>query len=80
MILSAGRVLQIAIPEITKSSFASPRTPRLVESVEREQILEALRESEGKVSRLNGAAARLGLRLTTLQSRMKKLRIERQYR
>ena len=51
-----------------------------MESVEREQILEALRESEGKVSRLNGAAARLGLRLTTLQSRMKKLRIERQYR
>jgi formate hydrogenlyase transcriptional activator len=39
-----------------------------------------LRESDGKVSGPNGAAARLGLRRTTLQSRMKKLNIEHQYR
>jgi formate hydrogenlyase transcriptional activator len=80
VILSPGRVLQIALPEIAKSSSPSPRTPRFEESAERERILQALRESDGKVAGLNGAAARLGLRRTTLQSRMKKLSIERQYR
>jgi formate hydrogenlyase transcriptional activator len=79
VILSPGRVLQVAIPEITKSS-PSPRTPRLEESAERERILQALRESDGKVSGPDGAAARLGLQRTTLQSRMKKLNIERRYR
>jgi formate hydrogenlyase transcriptional activator len=42
--------------------------------------MQALRESGGRVSGPNGAAARLGLRRTTLQSRMIKLKIERQYR
>jgi formate hydrogenlyase transcriptional activator len=80
VILSPGRVLQIAIPEIAKSATSSHRTPQLDESAERERILRALRESDGKVSGPNGAAARLGLRRTTLQSRMAKLHIERQYR
>jgi formate hydrogenlyase transcriptional activator len=52
----------------------------LGESAERERILAALRGSDGKVAGPDGAAARLGLRRTTLQSRMKKLHIERQYR
>jgi transcriptional regulator with GAF, ATPase, and Fis domain len=39
-----------------------------------------LAESDGKVSGPADAAAHLGLRRTTLQSRMKKLNIERQYR
>jgi formate hydrogenlyase transcriptional activator len=80
VILSPGRVLQVALPETAKSSFPSLRTPRFEESAERERILGALRESHGKVSGPNGAAARLGLRRTTLQSRMKKLHIEHQYR
>ena len=80
VILTRGRVLEIAVPEIAKSSHLSPRTPRLEESAERERILGALRESHGKVAGPNGAAARLGLRRTTLQSRMKKLDIARQYR
>jgi formate hydrogenlyase transcriptional activator len=80
VILSPGRVLQIAIPEIANPSLSSPAISRLNESAERERILRALEESDGKVSGPNGAAARLGLRRTTLQSRIKKLRIERQYR
>ena len=81
VILSPGRVLQIALPEIDEILLpASARTPRLDESAERERILGALRECDGRVSGPNGAAARLGLRRTTLQSRMKKLNIERQYR
>jgi formate hydrogenlyase transcriptional activator len=80
VILSPGRVLQIALPETARSSFPSLGTPRFEESAERERILRVLRESDGKVSGPNGAAARLGLRRTTLQSRMKKLNIEHQYR
>jgi formate hydrogenlyase transcriptional activator len=41
---------------------------------EREAILRALRESNGVVS---GAAVRLGLRRTTLQSKMRRLGIRR---
>jgi formate hydrogenlyase transcriptional activator len=80
VILSPGRVLQIAIPEITKSPAPAHGSARLEEAAERERIIEALRESDGKVAGPNGAAARLGLQRTTLQSRMKKLNVERQYR
>ncbi|MGA1996003.1 MAG: sigma 54-interacting transcriptional regulator, partial [Bryobacteraceae bacterium] len=80
VILSSGSVLQLAVPEITKPVSPSFRRPRLEETAERERILRALSESDGKVAGPNGAAARLGLRRTTLQSRMKKLNIERQYR
>ena len=80
VILTSGQVLQIALPEIAKSAAPFPRTPRLEESAERERILRALRECDGRVAGPNGAAVRLGLRRTTLQSRMKKLNIERQYR
>lgn len=80
VILSPGQVLQIALTEIAKTSSPFPRTPRFEESAERERILRALQETDGKVSGPNGAADRLGLRRTTLQSRMRKLNIERQYR
>jgi len=79
VILSPGRVLQIVLPEVAKSSPPSPRSPRMEASAERERILQALRECDGKVAGTDGAAAHLGLRRTTLQSRMKKLHIERQY-
>jgi formate hydrogenlyase transcriptional activator len=79
VILSPGRVLEIALPEIATSSAPSPRAARLEEAAERERIFQALRDSGGKVSGADGAAARLGLRRTTLQSRMKKLGIERHY-
>jgi len=80
VILSPGRALQIALPEVAKSSAPFLRTPRFQESAERERILQALKEADGRVSGTNGAAALLGIRRTTLQSRMKKLNIERQYR
>jgi formate hydrogenlyase transcriptional activator len=80
VILSPGPVLQIALPEIAKAFPPFSRAPRLEESAERQRIIRALQESDGKVAGPNGAAARLGLRRTTLQSRMKKLHIERQYR
>ena len=45
--------------------------------MERRAILQALEASHGKVYGPGGAAERLGLKPTTLQSRMKKLGIAR---
>jgi formate hydrogenlyase transcriptional activator len=80
VILSPGRVLQVAMPEAPQNGLPAVRTPRLEESAERERILRALRETGGRVAGARGAAALLGLPRTTLQSRMKKLHIEREYR
>ena len=45
--------------------------------VEREAILRALEQSGGVLGGPRGAAARLGMKRTTLQSRMQKLGIQR---
>ncbi|NWF86057.1 MAG: sigma-54-dependent Fis family transcriptional regulator [Bryobacteraceae bacterium] len=80
VILSPGRVLQIAVPDAAPGTSPAMRVPFVRdENPDREKILEALRLSGGIVGGAEGAAARLGLRRTTLQSRMKKLGIARQY-
>jgi formate hydrogenlyase transcriptional activator len=43
-------------------------------------IVKALDEANGQVGGPDGAAARLGLKRTTLQSRMRKYNIAREYR
>jgi transcriptional regulator with GAF, ATPase, and Fis domain len=48
-----------------------------LEATEREHILRILRETKGKIGGSDGAAARLGLIRTTLNSKMKKLGIQR---
>jgi transcriptional regulator with GAF, ATPase, and Fis domain len=80
VILSPGHVLQVALPELGPSAKAAPSRRQGDDGAERERILQALREAHGKVSGARGAAERLGLRRTTLQSRMKKLGIEHGYR
>jgi formate hydrogenlyase transcriptional activator len=80
VILSSGHTLEVRFPESGKCGAQLARNGRIVESIERERILRALGESRGKVGGAAGAAARLGLRRTTLQSRMKRLNIARQYR
>jgi DNA-binding NtrC family response regulator len=81
VILSPGRVLQIAVADAVPDANNLRWTPPVNkdENPERERILEAIRLSSGIIGGADGAAARLGLRRTTLQSRMKKLKIERQY-
>ena len=49
------------------------------EAAEREAIIRALQEAHGIVGGPNGAAARLGLKRTTLYSRMQKLNVSRQF-
>ncbi len=51
----------------------------LADTIERARILQALKEAKGQVGGPGGAAARLGLKRTTLQARMRKYNITRQY-
>ena len=74
VILSPGPVLQI--PELGSISTQPANTTTLV-AAERSHILRVLKESGWKIAGPDGAAARLGMKRTTLQSRMKKLQIAR---
>jgi DNA-binding NtrC family response regulator len=76
VLLSPGRVLQIEVPDVIRESGG---TVEWRDNLERERILAALRLAGGRISGAGGAAERLGLKRTTLQFRMKKLSIERQY-
>jgi len=58
-----------------KSKEAGQPMRSVLEEVERKQILAALEQSSGIVAGPKGAAARLGLKRSTLQLRMKKLGI-----
>ncbi len=88
VIISQGPVLLVALPELTSdvSSISAPvvttakSAPReslqeILEETERNQILRALEEANGVVAGPNGAAARLGVKRTTLQLKMQKLGI-----
>jgi len=84
VLLTRGTVLDLQLPELNYSlairpavaavSVADPAPP-LSETDERERILAVLKETNGVVAGPRGAAQRLGLKRTTLLSRMKKLGI-----
>ena len=83
VILTNGSTLHVAMPEFMEA--AAPGSPRsrnseASQASERERIIKALEEAKGQVGGPNGAAARLGLKRTTLQNRMQKYKIARQYR
>jgi formate hydrogenlyase transcriptional activator len=80
VVLTSGPVLHVALPELSGQSAPwAPyvRTSNVTDISERARILHALREANGMVGGANGAAARLGLKRTTLQSRMRKHNIAR---
>jgi formate hydrogenlyase transcriptional activator len=76
VILSDGPVLNVPLSEL-RLVPDGPRHDATLESLEREHILRVLRETGGVISGLRGAAARLGMKRTTLQSRMQKMGITR---
>jgi formate hydrogenlyase transcriptional activator len=88
VIISRGPVLNVALAELapempsttgrvvtaTKSAVHEG-LQKMLEETERNQILLALEEANGVVAGPNGAAARLGVKRSTLQLRMQKLGI-----
>lgn len=75
MILSSGKTLTFSLPE------TSPGTPTAVSSIEdmeRRLIIEALERTGWRIGGKGGAADSLGMKRTTLQSRMKVMGITRE--
>jgi transcriptional regulator of acetoin/glycerol metabolism len=83
MILSPTSVLELGdwFPGNLTSTATLSQTEKLsgetLDEVQRAHILEVLQSCDWKIHGKDGAAERLGLKRTTLQSRMKKLGIER---
>ena len=77
VILAHGSVLEVALPAASpRGAFASNGAATL-QDAERQTILRALDQSKWRIGGSMGAAARLGIKRTTLQSRLRKLGIER---
>jgi transcriptional regulator with GAF, ATPase, and Fis domain len=74
VILTDGTALRAPLAELQ----GQPPPAESLESSEREHILSVLRETRGMISGPNGAARRLGIKRTTLQSKMQRLKITRQ--
>jgi formate hydrogenlyase transcriptional activator len=80
VILSEGGTLVLPFQDLqakTSKTSTSPKPAATLKDAERETIIRALRESGGVIAGPSGAAARLGLQRTTLQSKMRKLGIKR---
>jgi formate hydrogenlyase transcriptional activator len=77
VILSRGPALHVPLPEDRLSGDLSVASPVTLEAAERDHILRALRDTNWVIAGTNGAAARLGMKRTTLQSRMNKLGVFR---
>lgn len=82
VIVSKGPVLRVPAaelkPQVTRSAMSTPKREDLREALdeeERKRIMSALEQSNWVVAGPNGAAARLGMKRSTLQFRMQKLGI-----
>jgi formate hydrogenlyase transcriptional activator len=76
VILTEGSALRAPLAELRKESPGANQES--LENSEKEHILRVLRETGGMISGPTGAAQRLGIKRTTLQSRMLRLGITRQ--
>jgi PAS domain S-box-containing protein len=74
VILTPGSVLQVPLSELRAERDEDESVT--LRDKERERILRALRECNGQLGGPNGAAARLGLKRTTLQSKLNGLGID----
>jgi len=84
VIVSTGPVLKVSLGDLktrarpagSDSKVSTGDMRSLLEETERKQILAALEQAKGVVAGPNGAAALLGLKRSTLQSRIQKLGIQ----
>lgn len=89
VILSTGPVLRVPLAELAMNPVEGARSDggengaengdgaTTLEDAERDHIIRILRETRGIIGGPNGAASRLGLKRTTLNSKMRKLGITR---
>jgi transcriptional regulator with PAS, ATPase and Fis domain len=81
VILTEGRVLRVPVNEldISESTEEDTAGALTLEAAEREHIVRVLRQTDGAIAGTAGAAARLGLKRTTLYSKLRKLGISRDH-
>ena len=77
VILSKSSVLHIPLAELRDRAEESPQATETLAAAERDHILRILKETNWVIGGPSGAAARLGMKRTTLQSKMQKLDISR---
>jgi formate hydrogenlyase transcriptional activator len=85
VIVSEGHALRVPLAELRGDPQApnaadrgpEPTTDHSLDNAERQHIIRILRETKGVLSGPDGAAHRLGLKRTTLQSKMQRLKITR---
>lgn len=80
VLLTRGSVLQLSLPEVplTPESPSAPAATCAMEGEDEFQLItRVLKETNGVVAGPKGAAQRLGLKRTTLLSRMKRLGIDK---
>lgn len=77
VILTRGPILRAPLGELEELTTETPPEDKTLEANERAHILQALRDAAGMIGGPGGAAERLGIKRTTLNSRIKKLGIER---
>jgi formate hydrogenlyase transcriptional activator len=77
VILSPGTTLHPPLAELKRPAVSAPARVRTLEAAERAHILQALQEAKWLIGGPKGAAARLGLKRSTLYAKMAKLGISR---
>ena len=77
VILTQGTELNVPLPELKKASSRAATIGSKFHDVERNAIIDALKAASGKIAGPGGAAERLGLKRTTLQNKMRRLRISK---
>jgi formate hydrogenlyase transcriptional activator len=77
VILSEGHSLRVPLSELSAFSSKAGRSEHNLDDAERKHIIRVLLETRGVLSGPEGAAKRLGMKRTTLQSRMERLKITR---
>jgi formate hydrogenlyase transcriptional activator len=75
VLLSPGHELQVPVAELRSSPAVELDGAATLAQAEREHIIKVLRQTNWVLGGPNGAAVRLGMKRTTLQSRMQKLGI-----
>jgi formate hydrogenlyase transcriptional activator len=88
VIVTQGSVLKVALGDLASAPKTPAQAPaptpsedgnsmrKVLEETEREQIVRALEQANWVISGVSGAAAKLGMKRSTLQARMQKLGIQ----
>lgn len=75
VIMSSGNILQAPLRELKEAGHERNGNATTLEEAERQHVIRALRQCKWVVGGARGAAARLGMKRTTLAYRIRKLKI-----